>query len=725
MLCGMPEACLGSPDWLRDMLQRTPGVYTISGSPGSGKSVLASQLSSGSGVLAFNFSNADYRRSTYRDLLISFCLQLLYIQDSLFESSYVRKLYKIMALNSDTSSPDLYRFLYAMLMRLSDTPIHCIIDALDECDETSRAQLVNDFTRMAGGGLTSCRVIITCRPTPAITTLFDLDDEQHNVNLDKKMGTARGNAMTEWFSDPKFEHLRAALEKEDATPLKVRLISHLAKAVDIPELSRYPDYDSVYERILAEVDAPRLWLQAVLLAVSFAKRPLTINELAAMLGVDPAESTPAHHQSMQKMWIQAPKQLKEDLELTLGPLLHIEANVVHLVHDTLREFIRNNSKNLFPNAGLPASKEAEAVPDVVLLRKCLVLLSNRELRKTKYLASGTRFFDTLCDTFKTRPQDFVSYAAACWTLHMNDTADKHNNVTDNCFSSFWDDDDSRSWWARNYASSAAGAAGISSEFSGDRLEIASSFGLIVAARSALTSLSTENRVLNISDFRNAIVKGDVELVSAMLLSLDEGGALWSDILLESFTNGHYKLLNSIYSQWPTESMGFPSAQTLRAGLVRAARNGHWPLFKEVLEDRPVWESRVDGLDMMGLISEASQHGRDGVVQVLLAADAEKKSGDTSTENKQETKHNTQDQRSDQPAEITDMETGIQAQSSSGANETRPSTDHNKALIEAAEFGSAAVVKLLVPSSDLEYTMDVQNMTALHTAAWGKGFPISL
>lgn len=290
-------------------------------------------------MLSFYFSLADYRRSTYRDLLFSFLLQLLYMDDVAFESTYVRRLYSQMEWTPEISSPDLHRLLCAILIRLSGKPVFCIINALDECDEESRGHLVGDFKRIMAKRLTSCRVIITCQPTDCIRALLGPFGE-NSINLDEKMETARGILLTKELNDDKFVHVRDALEKANASPLKVKLVAHLASLGETPDVSKYVEYDAIYKRILTHIEAPPLWLRDVLLCISFTKRPLTVSKLAAALGVNHTESANTSPQSLQKIRVLAPKQLQEDLKLTLGFLIRVKNNIIHLVHNTLRDFIR-------------------------------------------------------------------------------------------------------------------------------------------------------------------------------------------------------------------------------------------------------------------------------------------------------------------------------------------------------------------------------------------------
>jgi hypothetical protein len=614
-----------------------------------------------------------------------------------------------------------------MLIRLSAHPIHCVIDALDECEEKSQSQLVADFKRMTETGLTSCRVIITCRPTKSMMCLLNLNDTSTSFNLDYSMGEARDLILAEELSDSKFEHIRAALEKEQASPLKARLIAQMAKKEEKFDLSSYTNYDSVYASLLARVKAPRRWLQDVLLCMSFAQRPLTVNELAAGLGIDQTESEVGSHHSLQQIRISAPKQLKEDLELALGVLVRNEANVVHLVHDTFREFIQNHSRTIFASKRPEISQNIDGTLSSMLLRKCLLFLSIKELHDLRDFAPRRRPFEALSDSGAAQPHSFLSYAGPCWTLHMISAGDDQSQFTQDCFSSFWEHESSRSWWIDNCATFTAEQAGLDPDHFDDRLELASTFGLMTVVRSVL---ATQPGAAPILPTFNAFVEGDEEMFSTIWFhaGAEHSREDWYDALTRSFQYGHYNILALMLSHWPTEGIGPMPEYTTREGLLNAVRNGHWPLIAQILRNWSTWKRVFDELDVDALISAASSCGRDGVVQVLLTANLNDKGHENSGEIEQETHDESAEETNGQANVAVDDEankhTSEQTQPSSEVNEIRPREIYHHALLKASEFGSAAVIELLAPGVDLEDKGDGE-MSVLHSAAFGRYHPLTL
>jgi hypothetical protein len=196
---------------------------------------------------------------------------------------------------------------------------------------------------MAVAGLTSRRVVF-----PADHADHTHDIEAHlgpftkanNVNLDEKMQHARDLIMVEELDDDKFTSVQDS-SRQRTPPLSKSSWLRASGTVDTSDLA---DYSSMYTKILAQSDAPLEWLREVLLCVAFAKRPLTVSELAAAMGVyGPAN----HRQTLGSISIASPKQLQDDLELGLGSLVLVESNLVRLVHGTLRELVREHPDTLF------------------------------------------------------------------------------------------------------------------------------------------------------------------------------------------------------------------------------------------------------------------------------------------------------------------------------------------------------------------------------------------
>ncbi|KAF4498957.1 NACHT domain containing protein [Fusarium agapanthi] len=152
----------------------------LHGRPGSGKSVLATQIvqflrASQQSLTMSHFCTYAYEESMdYDKLLKSLLLQLIrsdkdlidYVYDTLLRKSKVPSSKIVEALILDSvraSSLDPSRTRY----------IHIVIDGLDECDQATQSKVTKLMKRMVSAafssGSTICKVMLSSRSSPAIT----------------------------------------------------------------------------------------------------------------------------------------------------------------------------------------------------------------------------------------------------------------------------------------------------------------------------------------------------------------------------------------------------------------------------------------------------------------------------------------------------------------------------------------------------------------------------
>lgn len=203
---------------------------------------------------------------------------------------------------------------------------------------------------------------------------------------------------------------------------------------------------------------------------------------------------------------------------------------------------------------------------------------------------------------------------------------------------------------------------------------------------------------------NATLRGHVEIVRLLLLkSAKEDDDLWPIAFRESYENGHSKLVRLILSWWSKRTARSPPADKVNKGLHLTVRNGHWSVISQMFENCPGSKESLDEKGVKKLILEASRHGRDGAVSELLAIDTHKKEGSRKVTREDETEDKTEDREESK-------------EESQEVNKEDNKRQFNDALLKAAEFGSAAVIDLLAPTSDLEYKTGWLQWTALHYAA---------
>ncbi|KAG7404211.1 Vegetative incompatibility protein HET-E-1 [Fusarium oxysporum f. sp. rapae] len=164
--------------WLRCHPSST--FILLHGRPGSGKSVLATQIvqflqASQQSLVMSHFCTYAYEESMdYDKLLKSLLLQLIrsdkdlidYVYDMLLRKSRVPSSKIVEALILDSvraSSLDPSRTRY----------IHIVMDGLDECDQATQSKVTKLMKRMVSAafssGSTICKVMLSSRSSPAIT----------------------------------------------------------------------------------------------------------------------------------------------------------------------------------------------------------------------------------------------------------------------------------------------------------------------------------------------------------------------------------------------------------------------------------------------------------------------------------------------------------------------------------------------------------------------------
>ena len=304
----------GTCEWL--LLQEEYTTWVVSdrsqllrleGGPGIGKTVLASFLveelekraqTTPHMTFAYYFcDNKDEKRRTATSILRGLILQLLR-QHKLFE--HIQPDFDVQGEQLFKRFEALWRILLHILRDPKSGDVFLLIDALDECEKSSREDLLDGLEKLftslepskETGGPGKCKILVTCRREPdisrklgKISTTIPVDTGKVNADLREfiNIKVTEISNQNEWT--PKLEHsVRDALiNKARGTFLWASLVLKELEKTDKDQIRDKlnelpPDLNYLYGRILSgieRVDTAQFILQVIVIA----RRPLTRREL--------------------------------------------------------------------------------------------------------------------------------------------------------------------------------------------------------------------------------------------------------------------------------------------------------------------------------------------------------------------------------------------------------------------------------------------------------------
>ncbi len=253
-------------------------------------------------IFAYYFcDNKDDKRNTAIAIIRGLLLQLLRQRPLLFK--HIQEDYDQMGHIVFDNFDALWRILLKLLTDSNAVQIYFLIDALNECDKSSRgfrqaflASLADLFSVQHGSESIHVKLLITCRPESDILDelnhlrgLVRIDSGKINADLFEYIRTKVDELSTRksYPSILKFDIQNALSEKAGGTFLWVSLVlEDISKAAVLSQVRKRlqslpSSLSEVYNQILdkiqkEDVENARFILQWVVTA----RRPLTIDELA-------------------------------------------------------------------------------------------------------------------------------------------------------------------------------------------------------------------------------------------------------------------------------------------------------------------------------------------------------------------------------------------------------------------------------------------------------------
>ena len=295
-------------------------------------------------------------------------------------------------------------------VRLGPTSI--IIDALDECEKTSRnifmesiAKLIDRLRTMASRCV---RFLVTSRPYLTITECFTnyeprrlpLEERQKEIDADVRLVIGQRVERIARRTNAKQETIRMLEKSLNDNADKTFLWAKFALDILDEELLTAPgdsqrvladlprDLEATYERFLSKVRPGQEGFATNLLRIIIASfRPLSLDEISF---VDAMQNTiGTGFQSLadvEKQYLRT--NIRADINNILGPLVRISDSKVYLVHISLKEFLCSSTKNLQDG---PASMKYHINlqhANSLLASACITYLSLDEFNEDLYVRNN-------------------------------------------------------------------------------------------------------------------------------------------------------------------------------------------------------------------------------------------------------------------------------------------------------------------------------------------------
>ena len=680
----------------------------VSADPGCGKSVLAKYLvdsvlaTTESRTTCYFFFKDDFEDQ--RSIICALCciLRQLFIQKRILLSEKIFEKFEMGGEKFTSSFSELWGAIIGAAEDKNAGEIICLFDAIDECEDRGRSQLMQALCKLYGTRRNfNLKFLVTSRPYGGIRRGFqpleipglpvihlsgesEVEMEKISREIDVFINARVKNigAQLKLRNDQQELLLQELMRVPNRTYLWVYLTLDLIESdIDIDKTgivkatSHLPKtVDEAYERILSRShnfeEAKRL-----LHIIVAAERPLTLKEMSVALALR------ENHRSYGDLDLRSEERFRENVRDLCGLFVTIIDLKIYLLHQTAKEFLvqntlANDRKSVQSNFKWKYSLRPQESHHI-LAEICIwhLLFREFETHPLNVNTSMSHYVDS---------HVFLDYSAKHWTVHFNKSHIEANAVIQSLLRICDASSNSCMTWFRIYWTSTH--TDFPENFT--TIMIASYFGL------------------------QAVVKHLLEVGGIDLNSQDgtyERSALsWAagngfDVVVKLLTKGPRISLNGIVKLPFRKGAKVDSADKYgRTALSYAAWNGHIATVKLLLRAG----ARVNSWDEIGgtPLSYAICNGHNDVVELLLKKGTQVDSPDDIS----------------RALLLSAAEKGheavVELLLEKGADLESKDDDNRTPLLLAAMNGHEAVVKLLVEKgADIESKDDI-NRTPLSWAA---------
>jgi len=381
--------------WLHGDSDGFTRLLWISGGPGKGKTMMSvflteeleenTSCTDGAGLLFFFCSAQDEKRNTGVAVLRSLVHQIVTMRPQLVRHAlpYFEK--EEQTQQTLSSLETLWIIFTKLLADAELGRMFCVLDGLDECEESTLRVLVPRLMGLHARGAPSptygeFKLAIISRDMPGLQgcTRIRLDpDNDEKVVCDIELFvSARVDELSriEGFNDDFRSSLQTALlARAEGTFLWVGFAMHelqqertctaILKALeDLP--SGLP---AIYSRMLLRIPAKQREMSHVILRwVAIAARPLQLQELATAVGLQI---------TLPQLSVE---QATRDAITHCGPLLKVQEQEVSLVHQSARDYLLRKERD--GDAVLEVFRLSVEASHLELAQKCLDCIAQSGLQ---------------------------------------------------------------------------------------------------------------------------------------------------------------------------------------------------------------------------------------------------------------------------------------------------------------------------------------------------------
>lgn len=411
-----PDRVPGTCQWFlnhpkyQEWRRREGSWLWVTADPGCGKSVLSrflidhclKSLTDGTGrdsVCYFFFKDDSDENKSATHAMCAFLHQLFSQKRQL-----VRHALPAFRLNG-TKLPQLFDELWDILLSAAGDPeagtIICVLDALDECSESTRTILIRRLAEYYSKRKSTAklRFLVTSRPNTPIGDQF----WQHNIDPTSIQLMGENEAEVEAISVEiglvveekvkQFNNLRRRKGIDDDTHIEI--LNHLNGienrtylwvSLIFPELERHAGLsrkkllavihtvpttvDEAYEKILAHSNDYEVARKMLHIVVA-AHRPLTLAEMNIALAIRP------NHCRTEELDLEPDVSFRVTVRELCGLFVSIRDSKIHLIHQTAKEFLMGvGLEGLTLGLGSPWKSSFDPhSSELVLAKACIFYLS--------------------------------------------------------------------------------------------------------------------------------------------------------------------------------------------------------------------------------------------------------------------------------------------------------------------------------------------------------------